>query len=445
MFQIGSFQAGGCRGTSRRAFLQASFGLPLLGGSLLAAEKPVASQARSVILLWLWGGPSHLDTFDPKPDAPATVRGPFSTIGTRIPGIRFSELFPRLAARNDRFSLVRSNVNHSNAHHVAGSISLCGSPGRGDDKDYDPNFGSIVQRLHRGRQDLPPFIAVGPGHLNTAAGDIKAYGGGVWGPAYDPFPVRCSEIDDVQLPSLKLLEGQTLTRLSDRSRLQQQLAVLRRMDRHPGPRQWSNHFERAYRLVTSEEGRQVFDLASEERKTRGKYGHTQFGQSCLLARRLAEAQVPYIQVNWSEYVENIYDNRTDFGWDTHWLNFENMAERHGPILDRSLSALLDDLQQRGLLETTLVVAMGEFGRTPSISANGGRDHWERCYFSIWAGAGIQPGRVIGESDSHGNDPLSDPVTPLMVGTTMLDQLGIHSEQRARLRVLPGGTLIDQLL
>jgi hypothetical protein len=425
--------------------LQASLGIPLLGQSLLAAEKRPAAKARSVILLWLWGGPSHLDTFDPKPTAPSTVRGPFATIQTRIPGIHFSELFPRLAARNDRFSLVRSNVNISNAHHIAGSIALCGSPGRGGDKDYQPNFGSIVQRLDKGRQDLPAFITVGPGHLNTAAGDIEAYGGGIWGPAYDPFPVRCSEIDNVELPSLKLLEGQTISRLSDRSRLQRELEGINRLQNQRRPRQWTIDLQRAFRLVASKEGRRAFDISSEDQQTRGRYGRTQFGQSCLLARRLVEAEVPYIQVNWSEYVENIYDNRTDFGWDTHWLNFENMADRHGPILDRSLSALLDDLAERGLLDSTLVVAMGEFGRTPSISAKGGRDHWERCYFSIWAGAGIQPGIVVGESDSQGNDPLSDPITPATVGTTILDQLGIHSEQRANLRVLPGGKLIEPLL
>lgn len=445
MFQLGSFKSTGCSGTSRRSFLQASLSLPFVGAGLPTSFANERARARSIILLWLWGGPSHLDTFDPKPDAPASIRGPFASIPTRLAGVRYSELFPRLAARNDKFALVRSHTNMSNAHHVAGSIALCGTPGRGGDRDYPPNFGSIVQRFNRGRQDLPSFIAVGPGHLNTAAGDIKAQGGGTWGPSYDPFPVRCSEIDNVELPSLKLFEGQTAARLADRSELQRQLDAARRLGDQPGPRQWSNHLQRAFRLIASPQGRRAFDLSQESEQSRGQYGHTQFGQSCLLARRLVEAEVPYVQVNWSEYVENIYDSRTDFGWDTHWLNFENLAERHGPILDRSLSALLDDLSERGLLETTLVVAMGEFGRTPKISAHGGRDHWERCYFSIWAGAGIQAGIVVGESDSHGNDPVGDPVNPLMVGTTMLDQLGIHSEQREQMRVLPGGRLIEELL
>ncbi len=152
-----------------------------------------------------------------------------------------------------------------------------------------------------------------------------------------------------------------------------------------------------------------------------------------------------MQVNWSEWVENIYDARTDFGWDTHWLNFEHMTDRHGPIFDRAASALLDDLDERGLLDSTLVLALGEFGRTPRISKNGGRDHWARCYSSLWAGGGIQPGRVIGTSDDRAYDPISDPVTPDMVGATILEQLGIRTEQRAELRVLPTGQVIDALL
>ena len=140
-----------------------------------------------------------------------------------------------------------------------------------------------------------------------------------------------------------------------------------------------------------------------------------------------------------------YDTRTDFGWDTHWLNFEHLTDRHGPILDRALSALLDDLHERGLLDSTLVVTMGEFGRTPKISGNGGRDHWHQCYSSLWAGGGVRPGRAIGESDPHGNEPLTQPITPAMVGATMLELSGVRAQQRAELRVLPDGTLIDGLL
>jgi hypothetical protein len=162
-----------------------------------------------------------------------------------------------------------------------------------------------------------------------------------------------------------------------------------------------------------------------------------------LARRLIQAGVPYVQVNWSQYVEAMTPN-CDFGWDTHIYNFELLADRHCPIFDRVFSALLDDLGQRGLLEKTLVIAMGEFGRTPKINAQASRDHWPNCYFSIWAGAGLPPGRVIGESDRFGNDPLTEPITPLMVGTTIAELCGVTAQARAELNILPGGRVIHEL-
>src|SRR5262249_37949727 len=161
------------------------------------------------------------------------------------------------------------------------------------------------------------------------------------------------------------------------------------------------------------------------------------GQSCLAARRLIEAGVPYVQVNWSQYVEAMTPN-CDFGWDTHIYNFEMLADRHGPIFDRAFAALLDDLEQRGLLAKTLVVCMGEFGRPPRTNAQASRDHWPNGYFSIWAGGGVQPGRVVGESDRRGEEPVTDPVTPALVGTTVLELAGVTSQVRAELGVLPGG-------
>ncbi len=171
---------------------------------------------------------------------------------------------------------------------------------------------------------------------------------------------------------------------------------------------------------------------------------TTFGQSCLLARRLGETGVPYIHVNWSEYVECMTPNR-DFGWDTHIYNFELLQDTHCPIFDRAFSALLDDLENRGLLETTLVVAMGEFGRTPRITNRAARDHWPRCYFSLWAGGGVQPGRTIGESDKYAEDPVTTAITPLMVGTTICELAGMDTQARAEMRVLDAGTVIQDLL
>ena len=182
----------------------------------------------------------------------------------------------------------------------------------------------------------------------------------------------------------------------------------------------------------------------EKEKTREAYGQTAFGQSCLLARRLAQVGVPYIQVNWSEYVETFTPNG-DWGWDTHIYNFELLQDRHCPIFDRAFSALLDDMNSRGLLEDTLVIATGEFGRTPKISNRAAREHHKDCYFSIWAGAGIQPGRVIGESDKRGERPVTEPITPLMMGTTIAELSGIGARERAEMKVLDGGSVINELL
>jgi hypothetical protein len=196
-------------------------------------------------------------------------------------------------------------------------------------------------------------------------------------------------------------------------------------------------------LLTSPAGVTALDLTRESPKTRTAYGQTSFGQSCLLGRRLVEAGVPYVQVNWSRFVE-VYYPFADYGWDTHADNFGLIAEWHAPLLDRVFSTLLEDLEDRGLLETTLVVCMGEFGRTPRINDIGSRDHWHQCYFSIWAGGGVQPGRTIGESDARGEFPVTDPITPAMVGTTILEQAGINSQIRSELRVLAGGRVIDEL-
>jgi hypothetical protein len=445
MLEVGRFNARGCSGMGRRAFLRAGFALPLsfsAGGVVQASDM---ARAKSVILLWLWGGPSHIDTFDPKPEAPVDVRGPFAPIATRLPSVQFSELFPRLAMRNNLFSVLRTNVNLTNAHDIAGSIALTGGVGQNGNADYGPNLGSIVQRVRAQSSDLPMFTSIAPGKPTTAAGELKGFGGGRWGAAYDPFYIRCDDLGKVDLPALRLLDGLTIERLGDRRRLQDEIDAVARRGDYATQGHWNQNYERAFRLLTSAEGRQAFDLSRESQRTRGQYGRTMFGQSCLLARRLVEARVPYIQVNWSKWVENIFDGRTDFGWDTHWLNFEHLTDRHGPIFDRAMSALLDDLHERGLLDSTLVVAMGEFGRTPKISGNGGRDHWPNCYSSLWAGGGIQPGRVVGESDRGGFEPLTHPAAPVAVAATILELAGIRLEQRAALRVLPEASPIEGLL
>jgi uncharacterized protein (DUF1501 family) len=243
---------------------------------------------------------------------------------------------------------------------------------------------------------------------------------------------------------LKLAEGLSPARLADRQYL---LAELERIGRDADSGRhetWDDLRQRAVALLTSPEGVAALDLSREQAATRAAYGQTAFGQSCLLGRRLVEAGVPYVQVNWSRFVEVFYPF-SDYGWDTHADNFGLISEWHGPLLDHVFSTLLDDLGERGLLETTLVVCMGEFGRTPRINEIGSRDHWHPCYFSVWAGGGVQPGRTIGASDPRGEHPVTDPITPAMVGATILELAGINSAARSELRVLAEGRVIHELL
>ena len=442
MIDVGGFRARTCQGISRRSFLRAGVAAPFALGALSPAKLSAATtaKAKSILLVWLGGGPSHLDLFDPKPNAPAEYRGPFSTIATRTPGVRFTEILPQLANRSDKFALIRSNINFNGGHREAGSIGLTGT--KAATEVYPPNFGSIVAR-QRGHDQLPPFISLARGPVGDGVGPIQGYGGGTWGHGHDPFMIGCTEKGQLEIPSLKLAEGLTPARLADRQSFLGAIDRLRR-DIDSGRHEvWDQLQERAMALLTSPEGIAALDLSREPKNVRDAYGQTSFGQSCLLGRRLVEAGVPYVQVNWSQYVE-VYYPFSDYGWDTHADNFGLLADWHGPMLDRVFSTLLDDLERRGLLETTLVVCMGEFGRTPRINEIGSRDHWHHCYFSLWAGASVQGGRVIGESDPRGEHPASEPITPAMVGTTMLELSGISSATRAELRVLEGGRVIHEL-
>lgn len=443
MLKIGDFDSKSCSGMSRRSFLTASAMLPCWTGVTQASPLwvPQNGKAKSVIFIFLWGAPSHLDTFDPKPDAPNEFRGPFSTIGTRIPGIRFSELVPRLAQRNDKFSLVRSNISLDGGHPGAGTVATTGY--KENPEPVQPSFGSMASR-HFGESEFPPYLMLGKGIPRDVVRPIKGYGGGKWGKAYDPFIIDCNELGQVNVPALKVLKELSPERLQDRSTLTKELESIRRKVNDPKAEHWSVTQSKAVSLLTSPKALQSLDLSRESEKTRNAYGQTSFGQSLLLARRLAEKQVPYIHVNWSEYVEALTPN-TDFGWDTHIHNFDLLPNRHCPILDRALSALLDDLENRGLLDTTLVCCMGEFGRTPRINKRAARDHWPQCFFSIWAGAGVKPGQVIGKSDSRGAQPVNEPVKPSAVGATIMDQLGIDSIVRAELDVLRDSEVIPGLV
>ena len=444
MTNLGHFTTRTCSGVTRRSFLQSGGALPLALGltSSAAAISAPPAKARSVIFVWLWGAPSHIDTFDPKPQAPDNVRGPFAAIATRTPELRLTELLPRLAVRSDLFNVIRSHVTLAPGHPDAGTFGLTGfaeSPA-----PAKPSFGAIVGRHRAQDGNLAPYTMIGRGIPRDVVRIVDGYGGGSWGKSHDPMIIACNDVGQVQIPSLNLLDGLSPHRIQDRRSLLSLLdGARRKLDQFNVP-QWSGIQQRAFDLLTDPAAREALDLTRESPQVRAAYGHTSFGQSCLLARRLVEADVPFIQVNWSEYVEAMTPS-TDFGWDTHIYNFELLPDRHCPIFDRAFSALLDDLQQRGLLDSTLVVAMGEFGRTPRISQRAARDHWPRCYSSLWAGAGMTPGRVIGESDRLGEDPVTTPITPLMVGTTIAELAGLTAQTRTEMNVLSGGIPIHELL
>lgn len=443
MLDLGSLPTKTCAGVSRRAFLRlaasAPVGLGLAG--LPVVEASIAARAKSVIFVFLWGAPSHIDTFDPKPDAPVEYRGPFGVIPTRTPGVHFTELLPQVALRSHRFTLIRTHVTTNAAHPPGGTVALTGFeevPG-----PIQPNFGSIIARAHGKSGKLPPFFSLARGALADASTPIRGHGGGTLGALYDPMMIGCSELGEVSVPALQVLEGLDPARIHDRRSLHAQLDRLPHAMERANVQAWDRVYQRAYDLLMDPAARSAFDLTRESPATCARYGQSVFGQSALLARRLVEAGVPYVQLNYSRHPEAINPG-FEFGWDTHIYNFELLQDQHCPIFDRAFSALLDDLHERGLLDHTLVVCMGEFGRTPKITPRAARDHWIQCYFSIWAGAGIAGGRVLGSSDKRGEAPRENPVTPLMVGTTIAELCGLDTQRRAELGVLPNGHVIPDL-
>lgn len=458
MLAIGTQRQRTCGGIARRTFLQVGassvLGLTManwLRGRASSSEPTVPVRARSVILLWLWGGPSHLDTWDMKPDAPVEFRGPFSPIPTRVPGIRICELFPQTAALAHEFALIRSLHTQSNDHGVAGTIGLTGSSfgavdlgGNARSGTVRPALGAIVAKARGARADLPPFTVVG-GKLHQGKKMIVGEGGGHLGPQYDPFRVEYELETGARIPALTLQAELAPERLEDRRMLLKAFDSLERsFDQVRRVQALDQYRAQAFELLTSPEARRVFDLSSERSAVRDRYGRTRFGQSCLLARRLVEAGVPFVQVNWSSHVEAEEDSG-DGGWDHHYRNFQIMQDRHAPWLDQSLSALLEDLRQRGLLESTLVLAFGEFGRSPKINDKAGREHWEHCYSALAAGGGIRGGIVYGESDKRGEHPRTQPCTPADLIATVQHLVGISSEKAQALNLATEGHVLDGLL
>lgn len=446
-----------CQGLTRRALLQVG-GSSVLGLSLADllrcradAGQQVVGRAKSVLLLWLWGGPAHLDTFDPKPNAPLEFRGPFSPIPTKVTGLRIGELFPKLAQQADRYALIRSMHTGSNDHGVAGTIGLTGSiagavglggaVGAGTAR---PTTGSVVARARGGAASkLPPFLVVG-GRLHQGKKPIVGEGGGVLGGRYDPFRLEYDPVEGTRIPALQLPSDLTPERLGDRQKL---LGSFDRLERQTEQLRVAGLLDdyraQAFAMLTSPASARTFDLGQEPASLRDRYGRTRFGQSCLLGRRLIQAGVPFVQVNWSDHVE-AEEDAGDGGWDHHYRNFQIMQDRHAPWLDQALSTLLTDLAERGLLETTLVLAVGEFGRSPKINDKSGRDHWEHCYTALLAGGGVRGGLVLGSSDAKGSHPHDRPTTPADIAATIQHAVGITSEQAQTLGIAVNGKVVEEL-
>jgi hypothetical protein len=435
---------------SRREWLRVG-GLSALGLSvadLLRAGQPAApppaglsrnlrgatfGRARNVIFLWLQGGPPQHETFDPKPDAPVDIRGPFRPIATNVPGIRFCELLPRTAGHADKLAVVRSLHTNDDNHDVSGYWVLTGYPyGPGSARQIKPNdwpyFGSLIKML-KPSERLPALTSVWIPDLMrlndnvTPAGQTAGFLGRLW--ETERF-VGDPGSADYRIEGLDPRGELTPVRMNRRRDLLGQIDThFRNVERGGAIEAWDRLSQHALDLVTSGRARTAFDLSREPDRVRDRYGRYSWGQTVLLARRLIEAGVRLVHVNWvREPGDSAVDNPM---WDTHAQNADRLQDCLCPQFDVTFTALLEDLQQRGLLDETLVVVIGEFGRTPRINRLGGRDHWGRVFSFALAGAGIAGGQVLGASDRLGGDPALDPLRPHDLTATIFYLLGIDPE------------------
>jgi hypothetical protein len=307
-----------------------------------------------------------------------------------------------------------------------------------------PSHGAIVARVRGSQGDLPPFVSIG-GRLHQGRRPIAGEGGGILGTRFDPFRLDYDPDEGVKIPMLDIQEGLTRDIIGNRRGLLREIdQIASRLDESRNLQRLDEYYQKAYSLLLTPSARSSFDVVQEPAALRRAYGSFRFGQCCLMARRLIEAGVHFVQVNWSSHVEPVEDGG-DGGWDMHDRNFAILQDRHSWMLDQSLTALLDDLHTRGLLDTTIVMVAGEFGRTPKINPRAGRDHWEKCYSALVAGGGLRGGQVIGASDPLGNFPASRPLTPGDLAATLYQRLGIGTTQLTQFDLTPPGELIEELL
>lgn len=454
MFSIQSEGVRCCDGLSRRDLLQiGGFGaagmlLPQLleGQERVGGEKPIGT-AKRCILLFMTGGPSQMDTFDLKPEAPAALRGEFKPIKTNVAGVEISEYFPMLARMADKYAIIRSVTHDSNIHTVGAHAMLTGNAypkaanGEINASPSDfPNYGSVFSKMRPARANFPSFVALPQKNTNTDGTIWPGQGGGFLGAQYDPLYVAADYVKyrsdpkvyencEFHAPALALPPGVSPERLKSRHALLEAFEKQARGAERLGNEGLLDKYrEKAFNLLSSSETLKAFQLESEPNNVKERYGKHLFGQSCLLARRLITAGVPLVTVFWHP------DGTTSApSWDTHDSHYSHLKTHLMSPCDRGFSALLEDLDQRGMLKDTLVIWMGEFGRTPQINGAGGRDHWGMCQSIVMAGGGVKGGQVYGKSDKIGAYPAEKPVSPGDVGATLYSLMGVS----------PSAEIVDQ--
>jgi hypothetical protein len=426
-----------CEGVTRREFIRIG-ALGFMGMSLPALLRQQSASAETAkkdvncILLWMNGGPSHIDTFDPKPNAPQEIRGPFGVIKTNVPGVEICEHLPKLAQQQDKYSIIRSMTSPDSGHETATSYLLSGY--KFNRSLTYPSFGSVVAREKGFQNGMPPYVLFGG--LPFGVG-----GGGYMGDIYNPFQVT----GDPSSPSFTVRDvtppqGVNLARIANRRTMLEVVDTFQK-NAETAAKQiqtMDKFYERAYDLVTSPIAKKAFNLSAESDKLRDEYGRNSFGQSCLLSRRLLEAGVRLVTINLG-------------GWDTHTDNFTSLKNSRLPIVDSGYSTLLKDLHQRGMLDNTLVIWMGEFGRTPKINNSAGRDHWGLSTVVTIGGGGIKTGMVYGSSNERAENPADKSCRFEDVAATIYKALEIdfhkeyHEPQGRPIKINYDGEVLEELL
>ena len=427
-----------CDGVPRRDFLKAGalggLGLSLAGLLRLEAEGavPAVARGKNAIFIYLPGGQSHLDTFDMKPDA-KEIAGEFKPVPTNVPGIDICEHLPHLAKQADKYTIVRS-VSHTLAAHAPGQQYMRSGNKPLPSLEY-PNYGAVICKEHASPVGIPPYVSL---PVNRSNGGVET--AGYLGVAYSSFSVDGdANSDKFSVRALTAPGGLTYERIQSRISFMQGLdTAFRQADLKSQALEGMDRFyQQAYDILQSKAARDAFDIQSEDTKVRERYGRTPFGQSCLLARRLVEVGVRCVSI--------------DFGsWDTHRQNFTNLKDNMLPPFDAGVAGLLQDLSDRGLLDNTVVWVTGEFGRTPKINGNAGRDHWSRGMSMLFAGGGIRGGRIIGKTNDKGEEPVDNPFKPDDAAASFFHALGIdhmkeyHTPTNRPVHVVRDGTVIEEL-